>query len=213
MEKLVIIDFDGVTADSKKRRDEFLFYLCQKYKKPCPARIIMENLQNNDHYPSHYGMLGFDWEKEKEMIWDEYKRYNRENPPEIFEGVIQSVDEIKKAGITVALVTLNSRELVLPWLKRNGIENLFPFMATVETRKNKRDLFDFCAGFFHMRKENIIAVDDALEHIKLAKEMGMTALAAGYGGYHSAELLLEEVGPSRFIEYPHQISGCVFRNL
>lgn len=212
--ELLIADYDGFLVDSKTWRDAFYFMLCQKYQKPCPGRsayIMSDGIPRE--MDEEYNMLGFDWEKDKEIIWDEFKEYARTNPTPIFMATLSAMQKTRARERKVALVTLNSIDVISPFIARNDLESIFCSIMTREDGNDKAELFLRTAEKLRVHSSRCSCIGDHILDIKAAKRAGMFPLAVGYGGFTKAEILLKEIPKEQIGMTPEDVWPTIARYL
>ena len=213
-EVLIITDFDGCFADSKTRRDGFFEEICKKYGKPDPKKIIVEM---SDGMPrkmaDEYAALGFEWERDKKMIWGDFIEYFNANPPEIFRGTRDAIEKCRRDGFKTAIGSLNSNKLILPFIGMHNLESLFHTVKTKEDSKLKHRILLKCAEQLDVKPRDCIYLGDHLWDIDAAEKAGMTPISVGYGKFCSPEVLLGRIPQEQFAATPQDVYSTIIRNI
>jgi phosphoglycolate phosphatase-like HAD superfamily hydrolase len=211
--KLAAIDYDGTTVNTKPVREAFFFHLCEKYGKPCPAEVLMDVNGKNIPFKVEYELMGFEWKKDKELIWNEFVDYFKRNPVKIFRGIKENLIALKRRDLKLALVTMNTRDLVLDTIKREGLENVLDLVLTMEDGDKKEKLLLKSARRFKLKPEECISIGDLKNDVYAAKAAGFLPLVAGYGGLAYRSIVRPLVPPKQYIARPENLARIVLKNL
>jgi len=230
-EYAVICDYDGFLVDSGPVRREFYRYLCRKYGKEMPEKKLQKLDYNglsicrpyrfketeNIVLPAEtiYDLMGFDWEKDKGMIWDEFIEYFLKHPPLMFPGIKKSLIRLKAKDFKIALATSNSRELVLPFIERKGLEHVFDVVVTkenVEKPKPYPDMLVKCSEGLGIPREKCLYGGDEIADLMAAKLAGIAVVGAGYG-LTPQEVMLQFINKDRFVERPEDLADVMLKNI
>jgi len=95
--------------------------------------------------------------------------------PEVKEGTIEFLDELKKNGVRMCIATATDRHMVEPGLINAGIRDYFDEIFTcggLGTNKTKPFIFEKAMEFLGTSKENTVIFEDALYAVKTAKKAG-----------------------------------------
>jgi len=199
--ELVIMDYDGTLVDSEPVRQRFFHELCTKNNKPDPAEVIKKTY-NTDAGFEVYSRMGFNLEEDLLYIWGEFIKFFNENPAPIFPYVRETISRIKKLNKKLALASANSIRIISPSLQRNGLEPAFDIIVTTEDSERKATILKKCADKLGVKNyRNVISVGDTQDDITGAGSLGMIAIAVGYGGFCSADLLKKH-SPSELVLKP-----------
>ena len=87
MEDTIIFDFDGVILDSFPDQFKWFSHICNFLEKSFPYKSLDEFKKDYREpvYPDMYSFLGFNWNKEKEVIWEEYIKHKAHSNINLFE--------------------------------------------------------------------------------------------------------------------------------
>lgn len=186
--KACIFDLDGVIVDTA--RYHFLAWkrLTDQLKIPFTGednerlkgvsrmeslRIILElgNLKIENSMKEKYAALKNRW----------YVDYiSRMTPDEILPGSLEFIEELKKAGIKIAIGSASKNTPLI--LKRVGIDKLFDAVAdgnNVHRAKPDPEVFLTAAGMLGTEPRNCIVFEDAVAGVQSAINAGMICVGVG----------------------------------
>lgn len=129
--KSVIFDFDGVILDSFKDQFSWFSKICSILNKPFGYSIEgFKDVYREPVYPDMYSFLGFDWDKEKDIIWKEYNLHKSNSHIELFEGVEQVIRSLGMYNLAIA--SSNTHNAISKQLKIHGLEDCFKVIVGKE---------------------------------------------------------------------------------
>ncbi len=186
--KACIFDLDGVIVDTA--RYHFLAWkrLTDQLKIPFTGednerlkgvsrmeslRIILElgNLKIENSMKEKYAALKNRW----------YVDYiSRMTPDEILPGSLEFIEELKKAGIKIAIGSASKNTPLI--LKRVGIDKLFDAVAdgnNVHRAKPDPEVFLTAAAMLGTEPRNCIVFEDAVAGVQSAINAGMICVGVG----------------------------------
>ena len=111
----------------------------------------------------------------------------RMTPDEILPGSLDLIQELKQAGIKIALGSASRNTPII--LERLKLENTFDAIADgniVSKAKPDPEVFLTAAGMLNVNPEECIVIEDAIAGIRAAKSAGMRCIGIG-----SATILTE----------------------
>lgn len=107
----------------------------------------------------------------------------------LYDGVEQTLQALKKAGILLACITNKPEQFTLPLLKELGLLELFDKVVCGDTFKHRKPhpmpLLE-TAKFFNVLPEQAIMVGDSVNDIAAAKAAGFYSICVDYG-YHGED--------------------------
>jgi beta-phosphoglucomutase len=190
-----IFDLDGVIVDTAK----YHFMAWKRLADQLNIRFTKkdnERLKGVSRYDSLEIILELGKLKLNQIEKDVYaslknKWYidyiNKMTPKEILPGSLQLIDELKKAGIKVAIGSASKNTPVI--LKRIGMSKLFDAVAdgnVVSKAKPDPEVFLTAAKMLNVEPEYCIVFEDAIAGVRAAVNAGMRCIGIG-----SAKILTE----------------------
>lgn len=133
MLELIIFDFDGVIADSFM--DQYLYFkhIAARLGKDFPydsprgfSKVYREPI-----YPDMYAFLGFDWDKEKDIIWKEYNEYKAKNKIGLFKGIDRVIAQSHE-NHELAIASSNTRAAIEKQLDAHELRRFFSAIISKE---------------------------------------------------------------------------------
>ncbi len=127
MGDVIIFDFDGVILDSFPDQFRWFNHICDVLEKPFPYAIQDEfkEVYREPVYPDLYRNLGFDWEKEKDIIWQEYNKHKSNSAICLFDGIEEVIKDLTANGKTLAIASSNTHAAINKQLEDNRITEYF----------------------------------------------------------------------------------------
>ncbi len=178
--RAVVFDMDGLMFDSERYvqkswdiAGEILGY------GPLGHNIVNTlgtNRKNREiYFKKHYGQ-DFPFEKFLDTYRNAYWEMSKGNGVPAKEGLHELLEVLKKYHIKMGVATSSSGEHAFGNLKREGIEDYFQAVITgnmVEHGKPEPDIYIEACRQLHIRPEQAIALEDAVNGIKAAHQAGM----------------------------------------
>jgi len=186
--KACIFDLDGVLVDTAR-------YHFLAWKRLAAQLNIKFTEEDNEHLKGVSRMDSLELilnsanlkidQTTKEEYADQKNRWyfeyiNRMTPDEILPGSLDLIQELKQAGIKIALGSASRNTPVI--LERLKLENIFDAIADgniVSKAKPDPEVFLTAARMLNVNPENCIVIEDAIAGIRAAKTAGMKCIGIG----------------------------------
>jgi beta-phosphoglucomutase len=190
-----LFDMDGVIVDSNPAHKIALKQFCHKYGFNLTEEQLKEKIYgrtNKDWIPAVFGKISTEQAKayanEKEALFREI--YASTIRP--LDGLIKFLDQIKRAGISMAIATSAPRENVDFTLEKTGTREYFDTIldeSFVEKGKPDPEIYRKTAGAIRFSPSKCIVFEDSLSGVKSGKAAGCKVV--GLTTTHTASELNE----------------------
>ena len=180
----VIFDCDGVLVDSEPLSleafvraliDQNIQYPRDELTKFC-GRSSSESMQIVIEETG----CQIDRERYLNAKVDNYKQLVDERGLRVFDGVFDLLDELKKAGVTLAVATSGPREKVDTSLRLTGLDTRFGVVVSgddVPRGKPAPDVFIEAARRCGVKPETCVGIEDTFPGLKAVRAAGMRVVA------------------------------------
>ncbi len=215
--KLIIFDLDGTLLNTKEGVIAAVEYTIKQigYKQLCPERMdgfIGPPIQES--FIREYGIEGDEVQKVATIFRNRYKDYDLLKA-ELYDGILETLKELKGAGVTLAVATYKREDYALKILDYFGLSDYFNVIhgADHENKLKKSDIIRMCMDEVGIKeRQKILLIGDTENDETGAKKVGIDFLGVSYGfGYK----VNEEIMGSYAIGYannPIEILNYVFEN-
>lgn len=102
----------------------------------------------------------------------------------LFEGAKTTLENLKKKGIKIALVTSGTRSLVKSCLEPLHVDPLFDLVVTSEDVKKAKpnpDLYQLTLDKLGLKAEEVVAIEDSDAGKQAAREAGLSVIMITHG--------------------------------
>ena len=203
MANLIILDFDGVLADTLSIMLRIAEQVTADLGYPCqPSAADLESLERMEF--SELGrQLGLPEARVEDFVHRSFEGFAAlESPPPIFSGMAEAVQELAK-GHRIAIVTGNTRRTVAKFLEVNGLDSCVDVILTAEdpgdrSEKLKRIQAGLCDGV-----DRRFMVGDAVSDVRAAHANGLISVGVAWG--HQSEAKLREAGVDYVARTPDEL--------
>lgn len=207
MLEAVLFDLDGTVINTNNLILASWKHTLQRHLGKCPrdGEIIRYFGE-----PLMVTMRRYGGDKAEEMC-ETYLKFNRAMHDTMisgFEGMDDTIRELKAIGIKVGIVTSKKRSLAEKGLEVFGLLKLMDVVVTVEdTKLGKPNPDPLLKAFeiLHVSPDKVVYVGDARYDILCGKNAGCRTCAVKYSMVPIKELM--DCGPDYFIEKPMDIVG------
>lgn len=198
--KVVVFDFDGVICDSFHQFIQSFNGIASYYN---ITKVGNEDLEDIHNYETEYIFKkhGVNFWKMPVVIYHMKRNMKLLIPTmKLYPGIKETIEELISKGITVGILTSNSKEIVCTFLKNNnlhGFQFIFSGSGMFGKAKNLKLIKD------QLGAKTIFYVGDEARDVKAANEANVQSIAATWG-FHSKKLL-ESSNPKVIIDKPSDL--------
>lgn len=177
-----IFDFDGTLVDSMGVWDavDRRFFETRGLQIPEDYQLAIQHLGFHQTAIYTKNLLRLDDSLESiENEWMSTARQAYETEIVAKPHVRELLQQLKDAGIHLAIATSNTRPLFEPCLKHNNLEDYFELVLTsseVPVNKNTPEIYQMIAEHFHVRAEETLVFEDILKAIETVKSASFRAV-------------------------------------
>ncbi|MGB5768386.1 MAG: HAD-IA family hydrolase [Crocosphaera sp.] len=201
--KVIVFDFDGTLADTYDAFVEIANSLSEEFGYKSVDRKEQEQLKH---------LSARDLIKQSEIsplkIPFVLKRVKSELTHKIKE--LQPINEIptclkklKNQGYVLGIITSNTENNVLAFLKNNTLEQFFDFIYAGTTLFGKHKIINKLLKEHKLLPNEVIYIGDETRDINSAKKSRVKSIAVTWG-FNSAEVLAKH-NPDFLANYPHEL--------
>ena len=196
--KVIMLDFDGTTACTVHAIYHAAKRMLNEYGYEVEKDIVYKNFGLALPYSFYCfaGVESFDEETSKNMIAD-YNRIYREEAEqliELFDGVAETLDTLRKAGVKIVIASKNVHPVLERQLKNLGIRQYIDDILAVEDVENVKPAPDIALEVLrrcNIKAEEAIVVGDSTYDMDMGREAGCHLCGVSYGG-HTPDMLREK---------------------
>lgn len=209
--KLIIFDMDGTLLDSAPSLAFAVNHMRKEMgKDPLSLDRIRQFIGNgsailakkaylNKHEFSENEINNADFEKAHKIFLDFYGK-NLNAKTKLYPGAIKTLEELKKQGYILSLVTNKPHQFVLPMLEHfNLLEHFHDYIGANEkfNKKPAPDMLLHMCKKFNIDPKNSVMIGDSKNDIFAAKNANIDSIAVNYG-YYSGNI--KELNPTHIVE-------------
>jgi phosphoglycolate phosphatase len=194
--KVIMLDFDGTTACTVPAIYHSAHKMLLKYGYDVSKQVVYDNfaLAMQDSFRRYAGVR-FDDETVEQMIEEYNIIYKEEGEAlvELFDGVIETLDKLTKAGVKVVITSNNIRPVLDRQVARHGITEYIDDIVSVEDVVNVKPAPDIAIEAlrrYNIKPEEALVVGDATLDMDMGREAGCHLCGVSFGS-HSPEMLRE----------------------
>lgn len=215
MIEYVFFDLDGTLTDAGLGITNSVGYALKKNGIEPPPREELFKFVGPPLVDSFMKYYGFSSDGAKKAVED-YREYFRDRgifENSVYDGVVELLESLKKAGKKIVLATSKPEHFAKIVLSHFDLDKYFYFVAGAlmdETRTKKGDVIRFAlenCGF--PNKESVIMVGDRSHDIVGAKENGLRAIGVLYG-YGSRDELVN-AGADFIAATPEDVTEIILK--
>lgn len=213
MYKYVLFDLDGTLTNPEIGITNCVMYALEKFGIKVEDRKELHPFIGPPLLDSFQRFYGLSEEESRQAVVYYRERFSvtglYEN--EVFEGVSELLQELKKQGKSIVLATSKPEEFAVRILQHFNLDKYFDFMvgATLDgSRSEKADVIAHALKVSGVTdRTEAVMVGDRSYDILGAKEHGLDSIGVLFGFGDLAEL--EEAGATYIVDKVEDILGCV----
>ncbi|MBI4450399.1 HAD family hydrolase [Candidatus Woesearchaeota archaeon] len=220
----VIFDVDGPLLASMRNQYDWLKHICGKLGKPFPYEQFDDRFKR-DYNKAHgggglqglYSIFGIDYNAQKDLLWQEYSPWKKQNPAQLAAGAAEAVKEIASLQLRMALNTSNRRPSFEPQFRSADIYKMFPVIITEEDlpgvpgqKPVKPDPYSIerCLAELSAHPERTLHIGDTGTDVTCCRKSCRVPVAVVTWGYETrAEL--EPHNPDHIVDTPEELVTLV----
>ena len=186
MKKLIIFDYDGTLADTSPG-----IRYC--YNTTAASMGFAPRLHREDFF----GVIGASLDEGFLRLWPDmpqqllphavanyrtlYAKKGKDLPAPLYEGVQQTLLQLKRMGLLLAVATLKHEQFIYDMLRTNQIDGLFDAVCAYKGNEKKSDLLKAACRCTNIHPEKSLLVGDSAFDGQGAQSIPMDFVAALYG--------------------------------
>ena len=196
--KVVMLDFDGTTACTVHAIYHAAKRMLNEYGYEVEKDVVYKNFGLALPYSFYCfaGVESFDEATSQQMIVDYNRIYQAEAEQliELFDGVAETLDTLKKAGVKIVVASNNVHPVLERQLANLGIRQYIDDIVAVEDVENVKPAPDIALEVLrrcNIKADEAIVVGDSTYDMDMGREAGCDLCGVSYGG-HTPEMLREK---------------------
>ena len=193
-----MLDFDGTTACTVHAIYHAAKRMLNEYGYEVEKDVVYKNFGRALPYSFYCfaGVESFDEATSKEMIarYGAIYQAEAEQLIELFDGVADTLDKLKKAGVKIVIASNNVHPVLERQLSNLGIRHYIDDIVAVEDVENVKPAPDIALEVLrrcNIKPEEAIVVGDSTYDMDMGREAGCDLCGVSYGG-HTPEMLREK---------------------
>ena len=204
--KYIIFDFDGTLADSTAVFASAWNTLAQKYKFKGIEFKEIESLKKLS-IAERSKLFDFPMYKLPMILPQFYRLYRQSlNEVHLYEGIKDVLMEIDKRGYKILIISSNSQENILEFLKMNGIQCVSNVLCSNRIFGKDKVLKKFLKDS-NSTASDVLYIGDEQRDIVACKKVGVPIIWVSWG-YDSIEVIQQEE-PEYKVNAPKEILDII----
>lgn len=191
--KTVLFDFDGTLVDTSEGILQSLKYAFDTAGKEVPPECVLRKFIGPPLASSFQDLCGFSDDEAKKMIALFQKDYNSDGlyVSKVYDGMIETLEQLKKDGAGVGIVSLKPKKMLDRLLDHYGIGHLFSYVygTVYDGDSDKSIVIKEAADHFGTGTSDTLMVGDRMYDIDGAHKAGFKCAGAVYGCGTKEELI------------------------
>ncbi|GAA6620208.1 HAD-IA family hydrolase [Scytonema sp. NUACC26] len=209
IQKVIIFDFDGTVADTLDALVVIANRLAEEfgYIPITPEELaLLRNLSSREVI-KYSGISVFRIPFLVKRVKAALKNKIKELKP--ISGIKEALIELKSEGHRLGIITSNSQENVVAFLKANELDALFEFIYSGVTIFGKTTIINNILKQKQIKLQEAIYVGDETRDIEASKKANIKVIAVTWG--FNSQAVLAEQNPDFLINHPSQLLEVVKR--
>lgn len=203
MYSTVLFDLDGTLTDPGQGITNSVAYALKKFGIDVEDRKELYKFIGPPLYESFMKHYGFSQEKAETAVsyFREYFRDTGIFENEVYEGITDLLEKIKKSGRKIILATSKPEEFAKRILSHFSLDKYFDFVAGAtmdSSRVEKSDVIAYALKESGYADKNAVMIGDRLHDIHGAKENGLDSIGVLFG--YGSRKELEDAGADYIAE-------------
>ena len=169
MIKLLVFDFDGTIADSKKLYINSIYHSAKKYGYHLSKKFIEKNLGPK----LDASLFNMRIKRNAEKIAKEVNAFvtKKAKTLKLCPYVIQTLQKIQERKLKTVLMTNSTKSFINAFMKRYPIRKYFSKIIGAEDFLVKEEAFRKLFKQYHVRPNEVVYIADKIKDVKIAKSM------------------------------------------
>lgn len=204
--KYIIFDFDGTLADSTAVLASAWNTIAQKYKFKGIELKEIESLKKLS-IAERSKLFDFPMYKLPMILPQFYRLYRQSlNDVHLYNGMKEVLMEIDKRGYKILIISSNSQENILEFLKMNGIQCVSDVLCSNRIFGKDKVIKKFLKDT-SITPSEVLYIGDEQRDIAACKKVGVPIIWVGWG-YDSIEVVQQEE-PDYKVATPQEILNII----
>ncbi|GAB1537895.1 HAD family hydrolase [Scytonema sp. NUACC21] len=202
-QKVIIFDFDGTVADTLDALVGIANRLAQEFGYiPITQEelTLLRNLSSREVI-KYSGISIFKIPFLVKRVKTALKNTIKELKP--ISGIKEALIELKSEGHRLGIITSNSQDNVIDFLKANELDDLFEFIYSGVTIFGKTTIINNVLKQKQIKPQEVIYVGDETRDIEASKRANIKVIAVTWG-FNSQEVLAQQ-NPNFLIDRPSEL--------
>jgi len=174
MIKLLVFDFDGTIADSKKLYINSIYNSARKYGYHLSKAFIEKNLGPK----LDASLFNMKIKRNAEKIAKEVNSYVAEKAKtlKLCPYVRQTLEKIRKKRLKTVLMTNSTRKFISAFMKKYPIRKYFNKILGAEEFLIKEEAFKKLFRQYNVKPKEVVYIADKIKDVKIAKSLKIHVL-------------------------------------
>lgn len=192
--RFVIFDFDGTIADTRRGVFDSIIYALTSYGYEVPEEDELNFFLGPPLFESFQKLTSCDDNRAEELT-AKYRELYRDNAMyrlHLFDGVREMLDEMKKAGIHLAIASSKPEKFFAKLLEHLGITDFFDVVCGAsfdDIHNTKQAIIARAMNELGAEKDKTLMVGDRVFDIDGAKQNGIKSAGVVFGSDYTEELI------------------------